>query len=270
MRATTRGGELLVSPPLESIFLKPRNPFMKRVPRILILSSLSLIIAISLQAAEKEDAVVRSAIERVSGGKLKPDSITPAPVEGWYEVVLGSDVVYVSNDGRYLMNGDLIEIGQRRNLTDERRTALYKAAIDEVDESSMIVYAPKQVKHTVTIFTDIDCPYCRKLHKEMQSYLDAGIKVRYLAFPRAGVGSDSYEKAVSVWCAKDPAQAMTLAKNGEKVESRSCTSPVDQHLALVRQLGVNATPTIFLEDGRRVPGYVPAQRLLRILEQGKR
>ncbi len=222
-----------------------------------------------LHAQESVDATIRAAIEKMSGGKVKPDTIRPAPVGGWYEVVLGTDVVYVSGDGRYLLNGDLIEIGQRRNLTDERRAALYKAAIDKVDESSMIVYTPNQVKHTVTIFTDIDCPYCRKLHKEMQSYLDAGIKVRYLAFPRAGVGSESYKKAVSVWCAKDPARAMTRAKSGKSVESKSCENPVDQHLALVRQLGVNATPTIFLENGRRVPGYVPAQRLLQILEQEK-
>lgn len=133
----------------------------------------------------------------------------------------------------------------------------------------MIVYAPKQVKHTVTIFTDIDCPYCRKLHKEMQSYLDAGIEVRYLAFPRAGAGSESYKKAVSVWCAKNREEAMTRAKRGETVKSESCKHPVDRHLALVQRLGVNATPTIFLENGRRIPGYVPAQRLLQILEQEK-
>ncbi len=243
---------------------------MKRVFVVLaILMVFVAGVAGPLHAKEDAGSVIRAAIEKMSKGKIKPDTIQPAPVEGWYEVTLGTDVVYVSEDGHYLLNGDLIQIEQRRNLTDERRSALYKAAIDEVGEGSMIVYAPKKVKHTVTIFTDIDCPYCRKLHREMQNYLDAGIKVRYLAFPRAGVGSDSYKKAVSVWCAADRAAAMTRAKNGEEVESKQCDSPVDEHLALVRRLGVNATPTIFLEDGRRIPGYVPANRLLQILEQGK-
>ncbi len=240
---------------------------MKRVSVILLL--LASVVGGPLHAGDSADAVIRAAIEKMSGGKVRPDSIRPAPIDGWYEVVLGTDVVYVSGDGRYLLNGDLIEVEKRRNLTDERRTALYKEILDQVDEASMIVYAPKQVKHTVTIFTDIDCPYCRKLHKEIQDYLDAGIKVRYLAFPRAGVGSDSYKKAIAVWCSKDRQAALTRAKRGEKVKSESCKHPVDRHLALVRQLGVNATPTIFLENGRRIPGYVPAQRLLQILEQEK-
>ncbi len=223
----------------------------------------------ALHAEKDAEATVRAAVEKMTQGSAKPDSIRPAAVKGLYEVVLGTQVVYVSADGRYLLNGDLIDVAQRRNISDERRSVLYKAAIDKVGEKSMIVYAPEKVKHTVTIFTDIDCPYCRKLHHEMENYNKAGIKIRYLAFPRAGIGSDSYKKAVSVWCAKDRAAAMTKAKNGQKVEEKSCDNPVKQHLELVQQLGVNATPTLFLEDGRRVPGYVPAERLIKILEQEK-
>ncbi len=218
-------------------------------------------------ADEAGAAAVRAAIEKMTGGSVEPDSVRPAALHGLYEVVLGTQVVYVSADGRYLLSGDLIDVAQRRNLSEERRSLIYKAAIDRVGEETMIVYAPERVKHTVTIFTDIDCPYCRKLHNEMKSYNDAGIKVRYLAFPRSGIGSESYRKTVSVWCAKDPAAAMTRAKAGQKVEERSCDNPVRRHLELVKELGVNATPTIFLEDGRRVPGYVPAQRLTEILEQ---
>lgn len=239
---------------------------MKRLHIILALTGV-IASAGSAYAETGSDAAIRAAIEKMTGGNIKPDSIRPSAVQDLYEVVLGTQVVYVSADGRYLLNGDLIDVAQRRNISDERRSLLYKAAIDRVGEESMIVYAPKRVKHTVTIFTDIDCPYCRKLHNEMKSYNDAGIKVRYLAFPRAGIGSDSYKKAVSVWCAEDRADAMTRAKNGQDVEAKSCDNPVRQHMKLVEQLGVNATPTIFLEDGRRVPGYVPAQRLTEILEQ---
>ncbi len=223
----------------------------------------------TLYAETDAEATVRAAIEKMTQGNAKPDSIRPAAVKGLYEVVLGTQVVYVSADGRYLLDGDLIDVAQRRNISDERRSLLYKAAIDELGEESMIVYAPEQVKHTVTIFTDIDCPYCRKLHDEMENYNKAGIKIRYLAFPRAGIGSDSYKKAVSVWCAKDREAAMTRAKSGQKVEEKSCDNPVEQHMELVQKLGVNATPTLFLEDGRRVPGYVPAERLIQILKQKK-
>ncbi|HHL45421.1 MAG TPA: DsbC family protein [Gammaproteobacteria bacterium] len=222
-----------------------------------------------LHAETNAETSVRAAIEKMTQGKVAPDSIKPAAVKGLYEVVLGTQVVYVSADGRYLLNGDLINVEQRRNLSDERRSVLYKSAIDKLGEESMIVFAPEKVKHTVTVFTDIDCPYCRKLHHEIENYNKAGIKIRYLAFPRAGIGSDSYKKAVSVWCAKDRAAAMTKAKNGEEVEARSCDNPVQQHMELVQQLGVNATPTLFLEDGRRVPGYVPAGRLIKILEGGE-
>ncbi len=239
---------------------------MKRLHIILTLAG-ALVATGPLHAEDGSDAAVRAAIAKMTDGNLEPDSIRPAVLPGLYEVVLGAEVVYVSADGRYLLNGDLIDVSQRRNISDERRSLLYKAAIDGVGEEFMIVYAPKQVKHTVTIFTDIDCSYCRKLHNEMQSYNDAGIKVRYLAFPRAGVGSESYRKAVSVWCSGDREAAMTRAKNGLDVAQKSCKNPVKQHLELVEKLGVNATPTIFLEDGRRVPGYVPAQRLLQILEQ---
>ncbi|HFC53671.1 MAG TPA: DsbC family protein [Gammaproteobacteria bacterium] len=238
---------------------------MKRLQIILILTW-AIAAAGMVHAETGADAAIRAAIGKMTGGTIEPDSVKPSALQGLYEVVLGTKVVYVSEDGRYLLSGDLIDVAQGRNISEERRSALYKVAIDSVGEDSMIVYAPSEVRHTVTIFTDIDCPYCRKLHKEMKSYNDAGIKVRYLAFPRAGVGSESYKKAVSVWCAKDRAAAMTRAKNGEKMEERSCRNPVKRHLELVRELGVNATPTIFLEDGRRVPGYVPAQRLAEILE----
>ena len=129
----------------------------------------------------------------------------------------------------------------------------------------MIVFAPKVVKHTVTVFTDIDCPYCRRLHKEVPAMNELGIKVRYLAFPRAGVHSPSFKEAVSVWCAKNPAQALTDAKAGKKVPEVTCDNPVLQHMALGEQVGVTGTPAMVLEDGRMLPGYIPATRLAQLL-----
>jgi len=140
-----------------------------------------------------------------------------------------------------------------------------------LDETKMIVFSPEEVKYTVTVFTDIDCPYCRKLHDEMEAYNKLGISIRYLAYPRAGVGSKSYDKIVAAWCSKDPKAAITLAKAGKEIkkELEDCNDPVREHMDLVRVLGVTGTPALIFEDGTLVPGYVPAQRLITMLEEKK-
>jgi len=209
-----------------------------------------------------DEASIRQAL-----GDVKPASVEPTPLAGLYEVVVGSNVVYMSADGRYMLQGELVDVQKRVSLTEPRRRAVTRTVIDSVGEDKMIVFKPQEVKHVVTVFTDIDCGYCRKLHNEMDQYLDEGIKVRYLMFPRAGVGSESYKKAVAVWCAEDRNGALTDAKNGKAVEMKSCDNPIDQHMDLVRQLGARGTPFIVLEDGGTQPGYVPAKQLSRLLNQ---
>jgi len=209
-----------------------------------------------------DEASIRQAL-----GDVKPASVEPTPVAGVYEVVVGSSVVYMSADGRYMLQGELVDVQNRVSLTEPRRRQVTRTVIDSVGEDKMIVFKPEKEKHAVTVFTDIDCGYCRKLHNEMDQYLNAGIKVRYMMFPRAGVGSESYKKAVAVWCAEDRNGAMTDAKNGKAVEMKSCDNPIDQHMDLVRQLGARGTPFIVLEDGSTQPGYVPAKRLSKLLDQ---
>ena len=203
-------------------------------------------------------------------GKLLPeykiDSIDKTPVPGLFEVVMGAQVIYVSGDGKYMIQGRLIDLAKREDLTEPRRAAARKAAVDNVGEDTMVVFGPDKYDHTVTIFTDIDCGYCRKLHREIESYGDEGVRVRYVFYPRAGVGSESFKKAVSVWCADDRQQAMTDAKSGIAVEPKDCGNPVKDHMALGETLGVTGTPAILLESGDMVPGYVPAKRLVGILE----
>jgi thiol:disulfide interchange protein DsbC len=134
-----------------------------------------------------------------------------------------------------------------------------------VPESEMVIFGADDAKHTITVFTDIDCGYCRKLHREIDDYNKENIRVRYLFYPRAGVGSPSYDKAVSVWCADDRKQAMTDAKSGKTLESKSCDNPVKGHLVLGELMGVNGTPAIVLESGELLPGYVPAKRMAQML-----
>jgi thiol:disulfide interchange protein DsbC len=216
-------------------------------------------------AGAADHQLIRDSIAKAVPG-AEPTSVDATAVPGLFEVVVGGHVLYMSEDGRYLIQGDLVDLQTRENITDVRRAAMRKALIDAVPESSMIVFAPKVVKHTVTVFTDIDCPYCRRLHKEVPAMNKLGIKIRYLAFPRAGVNSPSFKEAVSVWCSKDPAQALTDAKAGKKVPVATCDHPVLQHMALGEQVGVTGTPAMVLEDGRMVPGYMPATRLAQLLD----
>lgn len=196
-----------------------------------------------------------------------PDSITESPVPGLYEVVFGPEVFYVSKSGRYMLQGDLIDAHRLNNLTEEKRSLGRRDLIASLDEKSMIVFRGKEQKHMVTVFTDVDCTYCRKLHREMADYNRAGITIRYVAFPRNGIDTESYYKMVSVWCAADRNAAMTLAKDGGNPEAKDCANPVKKHMAAGDRLGVSGTPTMVLEDGSVLPGYVDPRRLAHFLEQ---
>jgi thiol:disulfide interchange protein DsbC len=215
--------------------------------------------------------VVRASMGKVINGE--PDSIRPSAVPGLYEVVYGQQFFYVSADGRYAVGGDLVDVEGRVNLSEERRTEMraekvkqYKGAIDKLTKDA-IVYAPAgQRKHVITVFTDVDCGYCRKLHSGMKEMNDLGIEVRYLAYPRAGVGSPTYKKMVSVWCAKDQKKAMDQVKGGGEPKETKCENTIAQQYALGQSLGVSGTPTILLEDGRMVPGYLPPAQLAQMLD----
>ncbi len=198
--------------------------------------------------------------------EYKVDSIKETPVRGLYEVVMGPQVMYVSSDGRFMVQGRMIDLANREDLTEPRKAAARKQAVDKVGEDNMVIFAPAKYDHTVTVFTDIDCGYCRKLHREIKDYGAEGIRVRYVFFPRAGAGSDSYKEAVSVWCSDDRQKAMTEAKSGKKLAAKSCDNPVKKHMKLGELLGISGTPAIVLENGDMVPGYVPAKRLAALLE----
>ena len=200
----------------------------------------------------------------------KPDSVTPSAIPGLFEVVLGGQVLYVSGDGRFVVQGDILDLEARANVTENRRGELRGQVIEAVSEKDMVVFAPEgPVKYTVTVFTDIDCGYCRKMHSQMAAYNKEGIKIRYLMFPREGLGSESFNKAISVWCADNRQEAMTKAKRGEAVENKACDNPVQAQYELGQKIGVRGTPSMVLEGGEMLPGYVPPTQLAQMLAQGK-
>jgi thiol:disulfide interchange protein DsbC len=209
-------------------------------------------------------ATVKSAVAKALPD-VKVDSVVPSPVPGLYEVMIGSQIVYVTGDGRYFVDGRIVDLKTREDLTEPRLASIRKATVDAVPESDMLVFAHAKYDHTVTVFTDIACPYCVKLHSQISKYEDEGIRVRYLFFPRAGAHSPSYDEAVSVWCSDDRNQALTDAKAGKKIPAKTCDNPVDEHMAVARKVGINGTPAIMLETGEMIPGYVEPKRLAQML-----
>lgn len=222
-------------------------------------------------APTKENAEIQQVTSSISGllGNKTVDSVVPSPIPGVYEVMVGARIFYVTKDGKYLLNGKLIDMEKREDLTEAKLAAVKAKMIEDIGEENMVIFAPEEYQHTVTIFTDIDCGYCRKLHAEVDQYNDLGIRVRYLMFPRAGHNSPAYRKAVSVLCASDRKDAMTRAKAGQEIEMKDCENPVAQEYALGQELGISGTPAIFLESGDLIPGYVPAERMAAILKQVK-
>ncbi|MEJ2694502.1 MAG: thioredoxin fold domain-containing protein [Candidatus Thiodiazotropha sp.] len=229
-----------------------------------------MVLAVAATAAptteKAEIEQVRQAVGKLIPGR-KASTIQASPIPGLYEVMVGAQLYYVSADGKYLLNGSLYDIDKRKDLSASKMDKVKAEMIGRVNEENMVVFAPEEYQHTVTVFTDIDCGYCRKLHSEVQQYNDLGIRVRYLMFPRAGIGSPSFKKAVNVLCAKDRNTALTRAKAGEKIEDKECDNPVASQYALGQMIGVTGTPAIFLEDGELVPGYVPAKRMAAMLKE---
>jgi thiol:disulfide interchange protein DsbC len=219
-------------------------------------------------AAKAPDA--RVAITKKLEG-LKLEDVRISPVNGVYEITRGADVSYVSSDGRYAIIGDMIDLDSDANLSENRRRGIRQRLLETVPESEMLVFSPKDPKYTVTVFTDIDCGYCRKLHSQIADYNRLGIRVRYLFFPRTGPDTESWHKAEAVWCASNRNEALTKAKKGEEIQSKDCgaNNIVARDYDLGQKVGVDGTPAIFLSTGEMLPGYAPPGTLLKYLRTGK-
>ena len=237
--------------------------------RMLVAVTTLLVCTAPLPVAHADDGVpqpVSARLEALAPG-LAPDHVVETPMTGVYEARFGSIIVYLSGDGRYMLQGDLVDLESGRNITEEARGSMRAETVGGLGEASMIVFAPETVKHTVTVFTDVDCGYCARLHRQMADYNRLGIEIRYVAFPRAGIGSSTYDTMVSVWCAADQHTAMTHAKAQIPIETASCDNPVREHYEAGRTIGVSGTPALVLESGELIPGYVPPEDLASRLEE---
>jgi len=201
--------------------------------------------------------------------------IAESPLEGFYQVFFSGQLLYVSADGMFVFTGNLLELADEAPINHsmeaiaemEARQAPARAkVIAAIDESDMVVFKAPEEKHVITVFTDVDCAYCRKLHREVPTLNKNGVTVRYLAYPRAGIGSAAYKKLVSVWCSEDRTAAMDDAKLKRKFGQKSCKNPIAAQYELTREFNLSGTPALILEDGELIGGYVPSADLIGHLE----
>jgi len=248
------------------------------VASIFASAALSFAAAVPVQAEDKSPrtttakgsvpADVRArVVSKLQGAR--PEDVGPSPIPGLYEVTMGGLIAYVSSDGKYLVSGNVYDLDSQVNLTASRRNSARAKALAAAPEDQMIVFAPASPKMTVTVFTDIDCGFCRRFHNQIAEFNKAGVRVRYLMFPRTGPGTESWHKAEAVWCAKDRRDALTRAKRGEDLKSKSCdeASSIKSQWSLGEDLGVEGTPAIFTQTGDYIGGFMTPEQLVQAVQE---
>jgi thiol:disulfide interchange protein DsbC len=243
------------------------------VASVMAMGAASAVEPAPLKVTPAVNTMVRNALKTLAPG-VQVDAVEPAALPGFYQVIASGQLMYLSSDGRYLLNGDLIDLAQKKNVSNAAWARFRKAELAKVPASQRIVFAPAHPKYTVTVFTDVNCGYCRALHEHIAAFNKAGIAVEYLAWPREGVASTSgkptatYSEMSSIWCAADRKAAFSAAIAGKAPPAATCTNPVADQFDLGMKLGVSGTPTIVAPDGRTLGGYVTPAQLLVALQQG--
>lgn len=214
----------------------------------------------SLKTASGDDTeMLKNALEKRRPG-IKVDTVLATPIAGLFQVVVGTQVVYMDIDAHYMLDGDMVNLLTAKNYSEDAKSKIRLAILDDLGEKNMLVYSPKKVEYQITVITDIDCPYCRRLHNEMDEYMASNVEVRYIFMPLKGV-SDR-RKTESVWCAEDKKTTLDMAKAGDDIETLTCDNPLAEQMEAARKLGVRGTPAIVLESGEMLPGYIPAKKLV--------
>jgi thiol:disulfide interchange protein DsbC len=237
---------------------------MKRVVETSVAAVAAMILAWTTAGAADADPELLEVRAKVSSmfDAIEPEHVNASPIEGWYTVQKGSIIAYISADGRYLLQGDLIDLDRQVNLSEETRNDARRELVATLDDKDSILFSPAHPAHSVTVFTDVDCTYCRKLHAQIDEYMAEGIAVRYVLYPRNGPASRAWTTSEDVWCAKDRNRALTAAKMDREFETSKCdASMLTRHYTLGRDIGLTGTPAIVLQDGTLIGGYLPPSAL---------
>ncbi len=244
---------------------------------IVLMLSLSVPLASAASKALNEDEIRAMLEARFPGAVI--EHVAPSEVDTLYSFVLQGDLYYISDDGKYLIDGKMLDISEekirnismeRMSLIDQMKSPMRKREMAKVKDEDLVIFKAPNEKYVINVFTDIDCGYCQKMHRERNDYLSRGITIRYLAFPRAGLNSSSAEKLEGIWCAKDQQTAMTEAKLERKYREGNCKTPFAEQMSMVRKFGIRGTPGIVLENGDLIGGYLPAEIMSQRLDQLKK
>jgi thiol:disulfide interchange protein DsbC len=250
---------------------------MKSFSTLLGLAALAFAVSVTAQTQEPRKArpapttqavpaeVSARVVSKLQG--VTASDVRASPIPGLYEVTMGGLIAYVTEDGKYLVSGNVYDLDSQTNLTDQRRAVARAKALATAREDQMIIFSPPNPKMTVTVFTDVDCGYCRKFHGQIAEYNKAGIRVRYLSYPRTGPGTESWRRAEAVWCSADRKDALTRAKRGEEIKTKACDAPIKAQYDLGGDLGVDGTPAIFTQTGDYVGGYLTPQQLVQAIQE---
>lgn len=237
----------------------PNSSFLSKIALVTIATFLA-----SLTLADEPDPNLQKVREKVTGmfETIEAKDVTISPIDGWYTIQKGSIVAYISTDGRYLLQGDLIDLDQNINMSEASRNQSRRELMASVKNEDVILFSPAEKKYSVSVFTDVECTYCRRLHNEIDKYLAHGIEVRYLMYPRNGPTSNAWATAEHVWCASDRNSALTAAKNDRQFAFSDCdASIVQSQYQMGQEVGLSGTPAIVLDDGTLISGYLPPDQL---------
>jgi thiol:disulfide interchange protein DsbC len=213
-----------------------------------------LIAFASLASAATPEETVKTALSKLAP-QVKIDVVQESVIPGFYEAIVGSQFIYVSKDGRFVLDGSAIDVESQRDITEAARAKTRMASLKDLGPEKRIIFSPPNPKHAVTVFTDIDCPFCRRFHQQIQAYNDAGIAVEYVFLP-LDIHPGADKKAEAVWCAADRKQAFTAAMNGADTGNATCSNPIAESTRVARAIGINGTPTMLASDGTRVPPQI--------------
>ena len=228
-------------------------------------SFISFILIFSVATHASQDNI-KEALKNILPDGAVIELIEPSPIPGMYAVYYGDlQPIYVTQDGSFFIYGDIYKINHDyiSNITEQSVAERRKVILNEIPKEELISFKSTTEKFSVVVFTDVDCGYCRKFHNEIKDFNDLGITVNYVAFPRSGLDSVSYNKIVTAWCSKDPKSVLTKMKQGIDVELSMCQDhPVEAHFLLGQKIGITGTPAIIKSNGELLPGYLPPEELL--------
>jgi thiol:disulfide interchange protein DsbC len=232
---------------------------------IAILAAGCMLLAVG-QPARADHEQVRERLAEL-GSDPATLSIAETPIDGLVQVTMDSEIFFMTSDGQYFIQGRVVNLDTQVDLTELAQRGFRQQLLANLDTGSLLSYGPEDAAHEVIVFTDTDCGYCRRLHALMDGYASAGIRINYAAYPRAGIGSSTYDDLVSIWCADHPQNAMDLAQTGQALEPKQCAAPIESHYELGRQLGIGGTPTLVTGSGELIAGYVQPDDLRQRLDQ---